>query len=91
MKTPLRLVVLVCAVSVAMATGYRAGQAMAPPPEVVGTVTIEDGDTLWELSTDLRGQRPRWEWIHRTCQLNGWEAVPVLTVGRTIQVPDWRE
>jgi len=60
-------------------------------PEVVGTVTIEPGDTLWDLSSDLRGDQPRQDWIQRTCELNEWGWVPVLQVGWTISVPDWRD
>lgn len=90
MKTLLRLALLACGLAVAVAS-CGAVRGVGQTREVVGTVTIEDGDTLWGLSSDLRGERRRWDWIERTCQLNGWDAVPTLSIGQTVIVPDWRQ
>ncbi|HAZ65029.1 MAG TPA: hypothetical protein DCZ72_15660 [Armatimonadetes bacterium] len=82
-------VLLIC---LALLLGVLSGQVAppTPPTETTHTVTIAAGDTLWDLATDRAAGRDRRDWVHRACELNGWSATPLLQVGQTITVPDWR-
>ena len=61
-----------------------------PAHETVATVTIVDGDRLWDLAGELGEGYDRRAWVARCCELNGWEVAPNLRIGQVVRVPDWR-
>ena len=63
------------------------GARVDKPTYTVRTVTVEPGDTLWELGEKYAPKANREEWMYEVCRMNGidanlqiWQEIKVLEV-----------
>lgn len=74
------LIFMVILAAIILIGSYSGGQATY----TIRTVTVQPGDTLWELGEQYAPKANREEWIHNVCEINNTDAC--LQVGQTIRV-----
>jgi LysM repeat protein len=67
-------------------SGQSMATAEAGSPEPTRTVVVGEGDTLWEIASEVAGDRDLREVVHEIETLNSLPG-PTLEVGQEIAVP----
>ena len=84
------LLVMICLALISASVGWSYGR-LADPPPTARIVLVQPGDTLWGICSQYSGRHDVRDLIVRVAAINGWrEESPLLRVGQTLVVEDWR-
>jgi LysM repeat protein len=77
---------LMCAVALCMYSLFLVVKLLLPSPDL-GTIKVQQGDTLWSLAEQYKGDMSRSEWIGQVKRENGLYSDIIFT-GDELDVPN---